>query len=76
MLTCVCIHQWRHHGNQVPSVGGTVDAAISPSIAMLVATAKDAGIYLIGGSVPEKEVQADGSTNVLVTRTCAHLKTP
>merc|ERR1719272_1401134 len=34
---------------------------------MLVATAKDAGIYLIGGSIPEKEVQADGSTNVYNT---------
>lgn len=50
----------------VPAVGGTVDAATSPSIAMLVSTAKDLGIYLIGGSIPEKEVQADGSTNVFV----------
>ena len=49
------------------SGGGAVDAAVSPSVAMLVAAAKSNGIYLVGGSIPEREAGSDGSEKIYNT---------
>ena len=55
------------YAEPVPAVGGTVDAAVSPSVAMLVAAAKSNSIYLVGGSIPERETGSDGSENIYNT---------
>ncbi len=36
----------------VPEVGGAVDEAASPTLAMLAATAKEHGVFLVGGECP------------------------
>jgi hypothetical protein len=40
------------YAEPVPSVGEACDPKRSPSTAMMMQTAKDLGIYLIGGSIP------------------------
>ena len=55
------------YAEPVPAVGGAVDAAVSPSVAMLVAAAKSNGIYLVGGSIPEREAGSDGSEKIYNT---------
>ena len=42
----------------VPEVGGRPDPAASPSTALLCAQARKHGIWLVGGSVPERETDA------------------
>lgn len=52
----------------VPKVGDTkVSAKDSPSSAMMMRIAKKHGVYLIGGSVPEREVNSDGTEKIYNT---------
>ena len=52
----------------VPKVGDTkVSAKDSPSSAMMMRMAKKHGVYLIGGSVPEREVNSDGKEKIYNT---------
>lgn len=50
----------------IPMDAAHVDAAQSPSLAMLLQAAKDLGILLIGGSIPEKEGDKVYNTCVIV----------
>ena len=64
------------YAEPVPSVGGTADPVASPSVAMLVEVAKKNGIYLVGGSVPERDVQPDGTEKIYNTSGKPALNSP
>jgi len=56
------------YAEPVPKVGDTEVSAIdSPSSAMMIRIAKKHGVYLIGGSVPEREVGLDGKEKIYNT---------
>lgn len=44
----------------IPKVGEVIDLSQSPSVDMLCKQAKDLGIWLIGGSVPEQDESSSG----------------
>lgn len=52
----------------IPQSRDQIDAIISPSISMLCDQAKAHGIWLVGGSVPEKSTETSG--NELIYNTC------
>jgi len=54
------------YAEPVPEPGQAVDAGASPSVAMLVDVARQCGVYLIGGSVPEKDDNGVYNTCVVV----------
>ncbi|KAA0155472.1 hypothetical protein FNF29_01845 [Cafeteria roenbergensis] len=54
----------------VPEVGGAVDEAASPTLAMLAATAKEHGVFLVGGSVAELGQPASEGAAPAVFNTC------
>lgn len=43
------------YAEMVPGVGQTPDVDVSPSVAMLCEAAKSLGVWIVGGSVPERE---------------------
>ena len=51
----------------VPSINESVNAQVSPSTAMLCGEAKAHNIWLIGGSIPERETSAEGHTRLYNT---------
>mmetsp|Transcript_28290 Transcript_28290/g.47565 ORF Transcript_28290/g.47565 Transcript_28290/m.47565 type:complete len:327 (+) Transcript_28290:52-1032(+) len=54
------------YAEAVPSVGEIPDPAQSPSISMLCDTAKSRGVYIVGGSVPERDGEKIYNTCVVV----------
>jgi omega-amidase len=57
-----------HNAEVVPNVGGTLVESLSPSTSMLCSRAKELGIWIVGGSIPEKEI--DESGNAKIYNTC------
>ena len=55
------------HAEQLPKVGGQPDPILSPSSSMLCEQARKHGIWLIGGSIPEKEIDATGTERIYNT---------
>jgi len=55
------------YAEPVPAVGALVDADTSPSTHMLVSAAVDTGMWIVGGSVPERHVVQDGSERLYNT---------
>ncbi len=52
------------YAETVPNVGdSSLDASASPSIHMLIETAKETGMWIVGGSVPERVTSADTTLN-------------
>jgi omega-amidase len=60
-----CFPQYAEY---IPQSKDQIDATISPSISMLCDQAKTHGIWLVGGSVPEKFTEATGVD--LIYNTC------
>eukprot|EP00041_Stephanoeca_diplocostata_P025436 m.665896 g.665896 ORF g.665896 m.665896 type:complete len:390 (-) comp22748_c0_seq27:401-1570(-) len=59
------------YAEPVPSVGQSIaDKKLSPSSAMLIESAKKHKVHLVGGSIPEVEVDADGKAHVYNTCIC------
>ncbi|KAA8495166.1 Omega-amidase NIT2 [Porphyridium purpureum] len=44
---------FREYAETLPEVGEDAGAALSPSVQMLLETAQETGMYIVGGSVPE-----------------------
>jgi omega-amidase len=69
------------YSEKVPSAGEPAEASVSPSSAMLVEVAKAKGVYICGGSMPEKEgdkiynsgVAVDSQGSVLAKYRKVHL---
>ena len=53
------------YAEHVPNVGKQVDNASSPSVSMLCSIAKENNIWLIGGSIPERESVAGNKADKL-----------
>lgn len=51
----------------LPSVGQQPDPISGPSASMLCEQAKSHGVYIIGGSIPEKEIDGSGHTKIYNT---------
>ena len=47
------------YAEPIPNTAGELDPAVSPSTAMLLDVAKSCGVYLVGGSIPERS--SDGN---------------
>ncbi len=48
------------YAEPVPEVGSSVDPETSPSAYMIIQSAKETGMWIVGGSVPERETSRDG----------------
>lgn len=53
------------YAETVPNVGGVPDHELSPSITMLCDQARELGVWIVGGSVPEREVRVPASRDFL-----------
>mmetsp|Transcript_17262 Transcript_17262/g.33903 ORF Transcript_17262/g.33903 Transcript_17262/m.33903 type:complete len:297 (+) Transcript_17262:125-1015(+) len=54
------------YAEEIPSSAKDLDAEIHPSTAMLIEVAKESGVYLVGGSFPEKDSEGKVYNTCLV----------
>ena len=55
------------YAEEVPQVGQTPDPNINPSSYAICNEAKELGIWLVGGSIPEREMTAGGEEKLFNT---------
>ena len=61
------------YAEPMPEVGGSIDVSISPSTAMLAQVAQDTGMWLIGGSIPERDHNDNLYNTCLVMNPDGHI---
>ena len=57
------VDQFAKYAEEVPPTASEIDKARSPSVHLMHSLAKELGIYLIGGSISERDTQARAHTS-------------